>query len=159
MDSCDWKEKPMKSVRISSHLRQYPRKDCELQRPCVMTTQGSTLSRSRCVVPPIRNPCPLTEVRPSWAQASLHRSRNHFLFIGAHEPSDVSNAKRGVVDGIIELDDRWCLKAAIELQSQVESDKLIFAPFSLVFVWGMVKLTYFVPLAAIPLVMSVEHVT
>src|SRR5882724_8810456 len=97
----------MKSARISSHRCQYPRKDWELHRPCAMTTQGSTPRSKRCVVPPIRNPWPLIDERPSFAQTSLHRSRNHVLFIGAHDPSDVSKVKRGAVEGTSELEDMW----------------------------------------------------
>ena len=54
------------------------------------------------------------------------------------------------------LDERWCLKAMMVLQSQVESDIFILALFALVFVQGMRKLTNFVLFEAWPLVIFVE---
>src|SRR5882724_11970787 len=106
-----------------------------------MTTHRLTLSK-RWVVPPIWKLWPLTEVSPSFAQTLLHWSRNQVLFISAQDPSDILNAKMGAVTGMRELDDRWCSKAVMVLQLQVESDMIILAPFSLVFVQGMRKLMH-----------------
>jgi len=48
---------------------------------------------------------------------------------------------------------------AVKLQSHVELDMFILAPFALVLVQGMMKLMNFIPLAVMPLVMSVECAT
>ena len=61
--------------------------------------------------------------------------------------------------GMSVLDDRWCSKAVIALQLQVELDMFILAPFALVFMWGMRNLTNLVLLEARPLVIFVAHVT
>ena len=124
-----------------------------------MTTHGSTPSSNKWVVPPIQNPWPLTEVRPSLAQTSLQRSRNQVLFIGAQELFEVLNANSGAVEGMSVLDERWCSKAVMALQLQVESDMFMLAPFALVFVWGMRKLMNFVLFDACPLVIFVLCVT
>ena len=124
IDSWDWNEKLMNSMRISLHQCQYPRYDWELQNPCAMTTQGSTPRSKRCVVPPIWNPWPLTDERTSFSQTSLQWSRNQVLFICAQDPSDVSKVKRGTVVGTAKLEDMWCSKEAVALQLQVESDML-----------------------------------
>ena len=122
IDSWDWREKLMNNARISSQHCQYLRKDWEDQWSCAITTHGLTPSKSRCVVPPIWKPWPLTKDSPSFSHTSLHQSRNHILFIGAQEPSAVSNANSGDELGMLVLDNRWCSNAEIVLHSHVELD-------------------------------------
>jgi len=126
----------MNRARISSKQCQYPRNAWEDQQPWAMTTHGSVLSSRRCVVPPIRKPWPLTEVRPSLAHILLQCSKNHILFIGAQVLSDVSNANKGEDAGMLVLEERWCLKAEIALQLHLESDMCMVVPFSSVFECG-----------------------
>jgi len=61
--------------------------------------------------------------------------------------------------GMSVLDERWCSKAMMALQLQFESDMFMLAPFALVFMWGMRKLTNFVLFEAWPLVIFVVHAT
>ena len=60
--------------------------------------------------------------------------------MGAHEPLLVSNVKREALDGMVEIDLRWCFKAAVGLHAQEESMTEMSLPLLLVFECGILKL-------------------
>jgi len=156
IDSCDWKEKPMKRLKTSSQQHQYLKKAWELQWPWTMTTHGSTPIKSRWVVPPTWKLWPLTDVRPSASHIALQWSINQDHHIGDHVSMPVSKANRGVELGMDLLEERWCLKAVVALHWHVESVILISSPFSFILVCGGWKLMNFRPLAAVLHLTSVE---
>jgi len=107
----------------------------------------------------MRNPWPFTEDRPSLRQTSLHLSINHDRFMGDHDLSAVSKAKSGASVGMLVFKDRRCSKAPTALHLHLESDRFMVSPSSLVLVCGTSKLINFDPLAAMPCLILVDHMT
>ena len=124
-----------------------------------MTTHGSTPNKSKWVIPPIWNPCPLIEDKPSFSHTALQQDRNHEHCIGDHCPSAILNMNRGADSGIATFEERWCSRAVVALQGHVESVTLTSSPFSLVLVFGKWKFMYFRLLVAMPCLIMVEWET
>jgi len=67
--------------------------------------------------------------------------------------------REGALDGIAELDSRWCFKAAVGLQAQEESMTEMSSPSLLVFKCGILKLQYVILFDVMPYLIAVKRAT
>jgi hypothetical protein len=91
-------ESPIKIGKIFSTCLQYRRKAFEDQRPCFITTQGSTPESKRFVVPPIRKLWPVKVGKSCEDHIELQRAIKDFRRRG-EKPIVVLKANKGASFG------------------------------------------------------------